>query len=126
MVLGAQTTALAGTVLLLRSPDLLSWSVVGPILAPGAHGYMCECPDLFRIGDSDVLIFCEQHHEGGDGGSGLSANVAGAVIGRIDLANGNAAYAFGTVSGSPVGMMVANDGALLVLKQGGITRFSAP
>ena len=48
------------------------------------------------------------------------------VIGRIDLANGNAAYAFGTVSGSPVGMMVANDGALLVLKQGGITRFSAP
>jgi beta-fructofuranosidase len=89
MVLGAQTTALAGTVLLLRSPDLLSWSVVGPILAPGAHGYMCECPDLFRIGDSDVLIFCEQHHEGGDGGSGLSANVAGAVIGRIDLDTGH-------------------------------------
>jgi len=48
------------------------------------------------------------------------------VIGRIDLANGNAAYAFGSVSASPVGMMVANDGALLVLRQGGITRFTAP
>jgi glucose/arabinose dehydrogenase len=49
-----------------------------------------------------------------------------AVVGRVDLANGNAAYAFGSVSGSPVGMMVANDGALLVLTQGGVTRFSAP
>ena len=48
------------------------------------------------------------------------------VIGRIDLANGNAAYAFGRVSGSSVGMMVANDGALLVLSQVGITRFTAP
>lgn len=89
MVLGAQTTGLAGTVLLLRSPDLRSWSVVGPILAPGAHGYMCECPDLFHSGDSDVLIFCEQHHEDGEGGSGFSANVAGAVIGHIDLDTGH-------------------------------------
>jgi streptogramin lyase len=48
------------------------------------------------------------------------------MIGRVDPANGNAAYAFGSVSGSPVGMLVANDGALLVLTQGGITRFSAP
>jgi glucose/arabinose dehydrogenase len=48
------------------------------------------------------------------------------VIGRIDLASGSAAYAFGSVSGSPVGMMVANDGALLVLRQSGITRFTAP
>jgi streptogramin lyase len=48
------------------------------------------------------------------------------VIGRLDLANGNAAYAFGSVSGSPVGMMVASDGALLVLTQGGIVRFTSP
>jgi glucose/arabinose dehydrogenase len=49
-----------------------------------------------------------------------------AVVGRIDLANGNAAYAFGSVPGSPVGMMVASDGALLVLMQTGIVRFTAP
>jgi len=48
------------------------------------------------------------------------------VIGRVDLANGNAAYAFGSVSGSPVGMMVASDGALLVLTQSAVVRFTAP
>jgi glucose/arabinose dehydrogenase len=59
-------------------------------------------------------------------GSYYFTDFCAAVIGRIDLANGNAAYAFGSVSGSPVGMMVANDGALLVLRQSGITRFSSP
>ncbi len=48
------------------------------------------------------------------------------VIGRIDLANGNAAYAFGSVPGNPVDMLVANDGALLVLTRSNIVRFSAP
>ena len=48
------------------------------------------------------------------------------VIGRLDLANGNAAYAFGSVSGSPVGMLTGQDGALYVLKRDAITRFSYP
>ena len=48
------------------------------------------------------------------------------MIGRVDLANGNAAYAFGSVSGSPVGMLVASDGALLVLTQTNVVRFSTP
>ncbi|WOB07861.1 PQQ-dependent sugar dehydrogenase [Piscinibacter gummiphilus] len=48
------------------------------------------------------------------------------VVGRVDLANGNAAYAFGRVSGAPVGMLVGLDGALYVLTQGGINRFAAP
>lgn len=48
------------------------------------------------------------------------------VIGRVDLANGNAAYAFGSVSGSPVGMLAAIDGSLLVLTQSGIVRFRTP
>lgn len=48
-------------------------------------------------------------------------------IGAIDLANGHAAYAFGGVSGNPVGVMAAADGSLLVLTQGGnIVRFTAP
>jgi glucose/arabinose dehydrogenase len=59
-------------------------------------------------------------------GSYYFTDFCNAVVGRVDLANGNAAYAFGSVSGSPVGMMVANDGALLVLTQGAVTRFSAP
>jgi glucose/arabinose dehydrogenase len=48
------------------------------------------------------------------------------VIGRVDMDNGNAAYAFGRVSGSPVGMLTGLDGALYVLTQGGIVRFSFP
>ncbi|HET7527728.1 MAG TPA: hypothetical protein VFK10_17420 [Burkholderiaceae bacterium] len=48
------------------------------------------------------------------------------MIGRLDLANGNVACAFGNVSGSPVGMLVASDGALLVLIQTGVVRFTAP
>ena len=51
----------------------------------------------------------------------------GQWIGRMDLANGNAAYAFGSIAGSPVDMLVGPDGALYVLTTGGsITRFSAP
>ncbi|HEY0817181.1 MAG TPA: PQQ-dependent sugar dehydrogenase, partial [Rhizobacter sp.] len=48
------------------------------------------------------------------------------VIGRVDLANGNAAYAFGRVSGWPVGMLVGRDGALYVLTQSNIIRFAVP
>ena len=59
-------------------------------------------------------------------GSYYFTDLCNPVIGRIDLANGNAGYAFGSVAGSPVGMMVANDGALLVLTQSGIVRFSSP
>ena len=44
----------------------------------------------------------------------------------LDLANGNAAYAFGRVSASPVGMLAGQDGALYVLTRSGIVRFSLP
>jgi glucose/arabinose dehydrogenase len=59
-------------------------------------------------------------------GSYYFTDLCSPVIGRVDLANGNAAYAFGSVSGSPVGMMVAGDGALLVLTQSNIVRFTSP
>ncbi|HET7527727.1 MAG TPA: PQQ-dependent sugar dehydrogenase [Burkholderiaceae bacterium] len=50
-------------------------------------------------------------------------------VGFIDLNNDSAAYSFGTVPGAPsapVGLLVARDGALLVLQRYGITRFTAP
>ncbi|HSW27229.1 MAG TPA: PQQ-dependent sugar dehydrogenase, partial [Burkholderiaceae bacterium] len=59
-------------------------------------------------------------------GSYYFTDLCNPVIGRIDLANGNAAYAFGSVPGAPVDMRVANDGALLVLTRSSIVRFSAP
>ncbi len=59
-------------------------------------------------------------------GSYFFADYVSKFIGAIDLNNGNAAYAFGSVSGNPVDVMTASDGALLVLTRGGIVRFSAP
>jgi glucose/arabinose dehydrogenase len=59
-------------------------------------------------------------------GNYFFADYVNRFVGVIDLANGNAAYAFGSVSGSPVDLLAAADGALLVLTRSGITRFSVP
>lgn len=50
-------------------------------------------------------------------------HVAG-TVGRLDPANGNAAYAFASLGGNPVDMLVGNDGALYVLTRTGITRIA--
>ena len=47
-------------------------------------------------------------------------------VGRIDLANGNAAYAFASLTGNPVDLHVALDGAVYVLTRDSIVRISAP
>jgi glucose/arabinose dehydrogenase len=54
------------------------------------------------------------------------ADFVSQFVGRLDVANGNAAYAFARLSGAPVDMLVGSDGALHVLTRGGITRISAP
>ena len=54
------------------------------------------------------------------------ADFVSEFVGRLDIANGNAAYAFARLSGSPVDLLVGIDGALYVLTRGGITRISAP
>ncbi|MRX71204.1 sucrose-6-phosphate hydrolase [Bacillus lacus] len=65
MVVGAQTEDLKGAVALLESDNLLEWNHKG-ILAGGGSGklsdfgYMFECPDLFSLDGSDVLVFSPQ------------------------------------------------------------------
>jgi glucose/arabinose dehydrogenase len=54
------------------------------------------------------------------------SDLGSGFVGFIDLLNDNAAYAFGSVPGAPVGMLVANDGALLVVTQTNVVRFSTP
>lgn len=63
MLVGAGTATGHGTVLLYRSPDLRTWSYVGPILAAeqldpalGADAPIWECPQLIRLDGLDVLI----------------------------------------------------------------------
>jgi len=59
-------------------------------------------------------------------GAYFFADYVNNFVGAVDLANGNAAYAFGSVSGGPVDVMAAADGSLLVLTRGSIVRFSVP
>jgi glucose/arabinose dehydrogenase len=54
------------------------------------------------------------------------ADLCTGFVAQLDLANANAAYAFGAVPGLPVGMLVASDGALLVLTRDAVVRFTAP
>jgi glucose/arabinose dehydrogenase len=54
------------------------------------------------------------------------ADFVSKFVGRIDLANGNAAYAFASLSGAPVDLLVGSDGAVYVLTRSGVTRISAP
>jgi glucose/arabinose dehydrogenase len=54
------------------------------------------------------------------------ADLGSRFVGFLDIAAGNAAYTFGSVSGNPVDLLAANDGALLVLTRGGVVRFSKP
>ncbi|ADP12440.1 Sucrose hydrolase, invertase [Erwinia sp. Ejp617] len=65
MVLGAQDLQLQGKVLLLRSADLHQWTLLGEIAGSqlnglGDFGYMWECPDLFELDGSHVLVVCPQ------------------------------------------------------------------
>jgi glucose/arabinose dehydrogenase len=59
-------------------------------------------------------------------GNYFFADYVSGFVGRLDLANGNAAYAFARGLNSPVDLLVGTDGALYVLTRGGIVRFSAP
>jgi glucose/arabinose dehydrogenase len=59
-------------------------------------------------------------------GAYFFADHVNSFIGAVDLANLGAAYAFGRVSGNPVDLLAAADGALLVLTRNAIVRFSAP
>ncbi|HEY3636031.1 MAG TPA: PQQ-dependent sugar dehydrogenase, partial [Caldimonas sp.] len=54
------------------------------------------------------------------------ADYVSSFVGRIDLANGNAAYGFASLSGQPVDLLIGLDGALYVLTRSGVTRISAP
>ena len=53
------------------------------------------------------------------------ADFVSQFVGRYDLAN-DAAYAFASLSGAPVDMLVGLDGALYVLTRGNVTRISSP
>ncbi|MBM7572570.1 glycoside hydrolase family 32 protein [Aquibacillus albus] len=65
MVIGAQTEEEQGCVVLYGSDDLEQWEFIGRLAGTSqsneeSFGYMWECPDLFSLGDKDVLLFSPQ------------------------------------------------------------------
>ena len=61
MVIGARTKDDKGCILLYKSNDLYNWEFVSiPAGQLDNMGYMWECPDTFKLGDKDILLFSPQ------------------------------------------------------------------
>ncbi len=61
MVLGARTNDDKGCILLYKSSDLYNWKFHSvPAGKLNNMGYMWECPDTFKLGNNDVLMFSPQ------------------------------------------------------------------
>ena len=56
LLIAAHEETLGGVVLKYISTDLKNWELIGPIFAP-LKQFMCECPDLFCIGDTWYLTY---------------------------------------------------------------------
>ncbi len=57
-IIGSGIQGVGGAVLLYRSPDLIDWEYMHPILVGDKRelGEMWECPDLFALGGKHVLL----------------------------------------------------------------------
>lgn len=61
MILGARKRSNKGAILLYSSTNLSDWEYKGEFLAGKENqGYMWECPDYFKLEDTDVIIFSPQ------------------------------------------------------------------
>jgi beta-fructofuranosidase len=58
MVLGSRIQDVGGTVFLYRSPNLIDWEYLHPLLVGDINttGSIWECPNFFKLGDEWVLI----------------------------------------------------------------------
>lgn len=66
MVLGAEDLDYKGKVIAYRSVDLSNWEWVGEVFGDGLNGlnsddFMLECPDLFPLQDTHVLVSCPKN-----------------------------------------------------------------
>lgn len=88
MVLAAQSPDLKGKVLLYCSPDLKQWELLNELAGSYVNqltefGYMWECPDLFRLGNADILLCCPQGLAAKEY-EYLNLHQAGYFIGELD------------------------------------------
>ncbi|MFD2762132.1 glycoside hydrolase family 32 protein [Lentibacillus juripiscarius] len=88
MVIGAQSEDREGAVVLYTSPDLRNWTFQGKLASADSFGeeglgYMWECPDLFELDGSDILIISPQGLEP-DGYYYNNIFQAGYLSGKVD------------------------------------------
>lgn len=93
IVIGAQTNSLEGNIALYESYDLKSWCFKGTIinyndLELRENGYMYECPDLFKIEDTYVLLFSPQGIKP-EGIKYQNVYQTGYISGKMDFNNSN-------------------------------------
>lgn len=72
MLIAARENTQGGVVARYTSDDLKTWEFKGPIFAPMAQ-YMCECPDLFKMGNKYFLTYswdCVTYYAVGDSPTG--------------------------------------------------------
>ena len=60
MVLGSRTINDIGEVLLYSSKNLDDWQLINRISTKEKFGYMWECPDMFKINDTQILAISPQ------------------------------------------------------------------
>ena len=68
LLIAAHENTLGGVVLKYISTNLKNWEFIGPIFAPMKQ-FMCECPDLFCIGDTWYITYswdCVTYYAIGD------------------------------------------------------------
>lgn len=93
-VIGSRNEDGSGQVLLYRSSDLRSWQYVGELSrSDNRFGKMWECPDLFELGNQDVLILSPQFLER-DGERYCNVHSVTYMLGRLDYETGKYEYAF--------------------------------
>lgn len=59
MVIGAGIVGVGGAILFYKSPNLIEWEYVGPLLQDDRElcgGALCECPAFFPLGDRYILV----------------------------------------------------------------------
>lgn len=84
MVLGTRD-ATDGKVVLYESDDAIQWTERGVIAGEtGEHGWMWECPDLFRLDGHDVLLLSPQGMEQ-DGDRYQNLHQCGYFVGQLDV-----------------------------------------
>ena len=91
LLIAAREDTLGGVVVKYTSTDLKNWEFIGPIFAPLAQ-YMCECPDLFCIGDTWYLTYswdCVTYYAIGDSMDGPFVAPRDNILDGKGLTEGN-------------------------------------